>query len=56
MLEQLKEKWELIKNNLKEEYDITSVSFDTWIKPLELAAVEGGKWSKSPSETPMINL
>ena len=41
MLEQLKEKWELIKNNLKEEYDITSVSFDTWIKPLELAAVEG---------------
>ena len=40
MIDLLKEKWEEIKENLKEEYDITIVSFNTWIKPLEVASVE----------------
>ncbi|MGN0397935.1 MAG: chromosomal replication initiator protein DnaA [Candidatus Fimimorpha sp.] len=40
MIDLLKEKWEEIKENLKEEYDITIVSFNTWIKPLEVQSVE----------------
>ncbi len=40
MIDLLKEKWEEIKEKLKEEYDITIVSFNTWIKPLEVASVE----------------
>lgn len=40
MIDLLKERWEEIKENLKEEYDITIVSFNTWIKPLEVASVE----------------
>lgn len=39
MYETLKEKWEQIKENVKEEYDLSSVSYNTWIKPLELYAV-----------------
>lgn len=41
MINVLKEKWELIKESLKEEYDITIVSFNTWIKPLEISSVDG---------------
>lgn len=41
MYETLKEKWEQIKENIKQEYDLTSVSYNTWIKPLELYAVKG---------------
>lgn len=40
MIDILKENWEKIKENLKEEYDITIVSFNTWLKPLEVAAVD----------------
>ena len=41
MIEVLQENWELIKENLKQECDLTVVSFDTWIKPLEILSVEG---------------
>ena len=34
------EKWDEILQTLRTEYDIADVSFDTWIKPLELLAVE----------------
>lgn len=40
MLETLKEKWNDILNYLKEEYDISDVSFDTWLLPLEVYALE----------------
>jgi len=36
----LKENWDLIKENIREEYDISKVSFDTWIKPLEFYDVQ----------------
>ncbi|MDO5402567.1 MAG: chromosomal replication initiator protein DnaA [Eubacteriales bacterium] len=42
-MEELKQKWELILNTLKEEYDIQDISFKTWIKPLKLYSVEGNK-------------
>lgn len=37
----LKDNWNLIKKRLKEEYDITKVSFSTWIEPLEIDSVDG---------------
>ena len=40
MLETLKEKWNEILKYLKEEYDISDVSFDTWLLPLEVYALE----------------
>ncbi len=39
MLETLKENWDLIKEKLKKDYDISSVAFDTWIEPLEVYRV-----------------
>ena len=39
MLETLKEKWNDILKYLKEEYDISDVSFDTWLLPLEVYAL-----------------
>ena len=35
------EKWEEILNTVKKEHDISDVSFDTWMRPLKLYAVEG---------------
>ncbi|WP_367568657.1 chromosomal replication initiator protein DnaA [Lacrimispora sp.] len=43
MLEKLKEKWDEILLNLKEEHDITDVSFKTWLLPLKVHAVSGEK-------------
>lgn len=40
MLETIREKWPEILNSLKQEYDITDVSFKTWLLPLEVRAVE----------------
>lgn len=36
MLETLKENWDLIKEKMKNDYDISSVAFNTWIQPLEI--------------------
>lgn len=35
------EKWDEILENLRKEYDIMEVSFNTWIKPLEVHSVKG---------------
>ncbi len=35
------EMWEEILNTVKKEHDISDVSFDTWMRPLKLYAVEG---------------
>ncbi|MEY8355129.1 chromosomal replication initiator protein DnaA [Lachnospiraceae bacterium 54-53] len=43
MLEKLKEKWDEILLNLKEEHEITDVSFKTWLLPLKVHAVNGEK-------------
>ncbi|MDR1773070.1 MAG: chromosomal replication initiator protein DnaA [Hungatella sp.] len=43
MLEKLKEKWDEILLNLKEEHEITDVSFKTWLLPLKVYSVNGEK-------------
>lgn len=40
MLEQIRERWPEILNHLKQEYDISDVSFNTWLLPLTVEAVE----------------
>lgn len=43
MLETLKEKWNDILIYLKEEHEITDVSFKTWLLPLQIYSVDGNK-------------
>ena len=40
-MEAIFEKWNQILESVKEEHDLTKVSFDAWLKPLEVCAVEG---------------
>lgn len=42
MLDLLKSKWDEILDTIKQEYDIADISFDTWLKPLQLNSVEDG--------------
>ena len=37
------EKWDEILNTVKEEHELTDISFDTWLKPLKLYGVENNK-------------
>ncbi len=39
-MEQLREKWEEILLYVKEEYELTDISFNTWLKPLTISAVK----------------
>ncbi len=39
-MEELEQKWEEILLRVKEEHDLTEVSFNTWLKPLEIYAVK----------------
>ncbi len=40
MFDLINEKWDEILENLRKEYDIMEVSFNTWIKPLEIYSVK----------------
>ena len=42
MLTEIKKKWPDILNALKQEHDISDVSFKTWLLPLEVKSVEDG--------------
>ena len=42
-IEQIIEKWDEILNTVKEEHEISEVSFNTWLKPLSVFAVENNK-------------
>ena len=42
-MKELKQKWDLIIQTLKEDYDITDMSFRTWIKPIQVYSVVGDK-------------
>jgi len=42
-MEAIFEKWDDILQFVKEEHDITQISFNTWLKPLEVCAIEGNK-------------
>lgn len=39
-MDSIKENWNLIKETLRKEYDITDISFTTWIEPLLYAGTE----------------
>ena len=36
----IKDRWEEIKENLREEYELTNISFSNWIAPLKFYKVE----------------
>ena len=40
-MDKIIEKWDEILNTVKKEYEISDVSFDTWMRPLEVFAIEG---------------
>jgi len=40
-MEKVIEKWDEILNTVKKEHEISDVSFDTWMRPLEVFAIEG---------------
>jgi len=40
-MEKVIEKWDQILNTVKTEHEISDISFDTWMRPLEVYAVEG---------------
>lgn len=42
-MEQILEKWDKILQEVKEEYELTEVSFNTWLKPLSVSDVQGDK-------------
>lgn len=39
-MDSIKEKWDEIKETIRKEYELTDVSFDTWIKPLRFYDVK----------------
>jgi len=43
LTETIKNNWQMIKEAVRDEYDITSVSYSTWIEPLEFNAVTDNK-------------
>lgn len=53
MLEQIKEKWNYILETMKKEYDISDVSFKTWILPLKVYSFENNTVRILVSEQPM---
>ncbi len=41
-MEELEKKWDEILLRVKEEHDLTDISFNTWLKPLQVYAVQDG--------------
>lgn len=39
-LETMKDQWEKIKDTLRREYDLSDISYNTWVKPLKLHDIE----------------
>ena len=39
-MDSIKEKWDEIKDTIRKEYELTDVSYDTWIKPLRFYEVK----------------
>lgn len=51
-MELIREKWTDIKETVQREYNLSSISYNTWIKPLELHKVENNVISiLIPSDT-----
>ena len=55
-MELILEKWEEILETVKEEHELTDVSFNTWLKPLSVYSIEGNKlYILVPSEQMGLN-
>ena len=55
-MELILEKWEEILRTVKEEHDLTDISFNTWLKPLSVYSIEGSKlYILVPSEQMGLN-
>ncbi len=39
--EQIKQQWEEIKNKVRQEYEVSDISYKTWIQPLEFGGLKG---------------
>ena len=39
-MDSIKKKWDEIKETVRKEYELTDVSYDTWIKPLRFYDVK----------------
>ena len=39
MLDKIRENWEKIKETIRDDYDLTVVSYNTWIRPLEIYSI-----------------
>lgn len=56
-MEAIFEKWEQVLETVKEELDITDVSFNTWLKPLKVHSIEGDKlYILIPSDLDKVGL
>ena len=42
-MDELLKKWDEILEHVKEEYELTDISFNTWVKPLKPSSIEGNK-------------
>lgn len=55
-MELILEKWEEILSTVKEEHELTDISFNTWLKPLRVYSIEGSKlYILVPSEQMGLN-
>lgn len=55
-MNQILEKWNQILKEVKQEHELTDVSFDTWLKPLEVYGLTGNKlYILVPSEQMALN-
>lgn len=55
-MELILEKWEQILRTVKEEHELTDISFNTWLKPLRVYSIEGSKlYILVPSEQMGLN-
>ena len=56
-MDKILEKWDEILSTVKHEHDISDISFDTWIRPLEVYGVEGSTlYILVPSEQMTLSL
>ena len=39
-MSEIESKWEIIKSTLKKEYDLTDISYNTWVVPLKFYSEE----------------
>ena len=51
----VEEKWDEILNHLKLEHEISDISFNTWLKPLEIYSVEDGLVTLLVKDSDFIN-